>query len=218
MNATPKPPGRLPIPLLVRFLVILLVPALLLYGITGFFRLSAEARSLRNGLTRSLQSQSVDSRERIELRIGAITCYLLRVGLSFAPVPEEAQLALRAVRGAEVGLYQLGAGAGTLTPGEVLSAADTAMAQRGWDRVVGVAAREGELVAVYMPEHSSDAQALRLCVAVLNRDHLIVAGGRGNLEPLLELASRQGRLHRPELGAHLRRGTAPAELCSLVEF
>jgi hypothetical protein len=66
------------------------------------------------------------------------------------------------------------------------------MRSRDWDRIVGLC-DDGRLVAVYSPATAAADSSLRVTVAVLNRDQLVVASGRSNLEPLLQLA-----MSRPE--------------------
>ena len=72
----------------------------------------------------------------------------------------------------------------------MLSAADAAMAGRGWDRLVGVL-HGHELVAVYAPREIRSAQDVKFCLVVMDGRELIVAAARGNLEPLADLAWRR---------------------------
>src|SRR5437016_719880 len=129
---------------------LVLALSLLLYGVTSFFRLSRDARCLRNSLTGATEAQSVSLTKRLELSIGALSFGAFRAGLSLVPLQQEVRAALGAMRGAEVGLYDLGASWTELDRGIILEAADRAMAARGWDRLVGVT-KARELVAVYIP-------------------------------------------------------------------
>jgi hypothetical protein len=165
---------------------------LLIMGVTSFFRLSRDARCLRTSLTSAADAQAVGCSSGLELSVGPITCCLARAGLSLAPLNAEARTALRAVRGAEVGVYQLARGSSELDRSSMVGAADKAMAGRGWDRLAGVV-HEDDLVLVYVPRKSATGAKLDACVAVITGRQLIVVEGRTNLEPLLELAS-----HRPE--------------------
>src|SRR5207248_2706887 len=108
--------------------------ALLIYGVTGYFRLSRDARCLRNSLIGAQNSQPVGWNKTIELNVGPMSFQLLRAGLSFAPLNSEARTALRAVRGGEVGVYQLARSSGDLDHASLLAAADNGMAARGWER------------------------------------------------------------------------------------
>ena len=116
-----------------------------------------------------------------------MTFQMLRAGLSFVSLPPEARTALRAVRGAEVGVYHLSEDMSVLDQGALLSAADRAMAGRGWERLVGVC-REHEFVAVYLPKEQRASAQVQAYVAVVNRADLVVVAARTALEPLLELA------------------------------
>jgi hypothetical protein len=177
-------------------LVLVSALALLVVGVTGFFRLSRDARCLRNSLTGLTESAQVAWNKKIELSFGPLSFQVLRAGLSFAPLPPEARTALRAVRGAEVGIYKLGAGSDRVDSGALLLAADSAMGSRGWDRIVGVT-KEHEFVAVYVPRKPAGGAKLQACVAVLNRDQLVVAAGRSDLEPLMELAMSRTEWKQP---------------------
>jgi hypothetical protein len=169
-------------------LVLLSALALLVVGVTGYFRLGRDARCLRNSLTRATISAPLVWNKKIELSVGPLSCLALRAGLSFAPLDPEARTALRAVRGAEVGIYELDGASGRIDPGALLSSADEATSSRGWDRVVGVGQKH-ELVAVYVPKRPARGAKLQVCVAVLNRDQLVVAAGRSDLDPLMELVT-----------------------------
>jgi hypothetical protein len=61
------------------------------------------------------------------------------------------------------------------------------MKQRRWTRVVGVM-EDGAFVAVYMPTKVSRPELVRCWVAVLKDRDLIIAGVRGELAPIMDLA------------------------------
>jgi hypothetical protein len=77
------------------------------------------------------------------------------------------------------------------------------MAARRWDRVVGVS-RENELVAVYVPRHGVSEQRMSCSVLVLQGQDLIVAGGSGDLQPLLEIVGKHFDLNKPAQHLALR--------------
>jgi hypothetical protein len=192
-------------PWLKRLLVcacLLLVVALPLVGITSYLRLSRDARCLRDSVVQSFKGQAVSASKKIELSAGALTFYALRAGLSFAPLPPEAQSALRAARGAEVGVYELGRGSDARDYAAILTRADVAMAARGWERMVGLA-REREMLAVYVPEGQSSPSNVRACIAVVQGKELVIVSARSNLDPLLELASAHAGWHE-----HRARGSS----------
>ena len=86
----------------------------------------------------------------------------------------------------------------------MFTAADKCMRRRGWDRVVGVA-QGRQFVAVYMPRNLLSVKRMACCVAVLNEQDLVVASARGNLEPLLVLATQRLQGHDLSLGDVTRR-------------
>jgi len=73
------------------------------------------------------------------------------------------------------------------------------MSRRGWERVVGVA-QGRQFVAVYLPRSLRTVNRMACCVAVLNEQDLVVASARGNLEPLLALATQRLQGHDLSLG------------------
>jgi hypothetical protein len=178
--------------------------ALLVVGVTSFFRLGRDARTLRNTFIVGVTSgTTVTSEKRIELSVGPVSFCAVRAGLSCLPIPTEVRTALRAVRGAEVGIYRLAGGLSEVDSSALLSAADRAMAARGWDRLVEVA-KDGEVVAVYVLSARELGSRLRACVAVLHEQQLVIVSGRTDLEPLIELAtSRPEWKDQPRRWVHL---------------
>jgi hypothetical protein len=159
---------------------------LLLYGLTGFLRLSRDAGCLRDSLT---SGQEANWDKKFQASIGPITANLVRGGLSYVEMDHDARTALRVVRGAEVGIYQW-QGRERLNRGSMLAAADEAMERRGWERLVGVL-KDGDFVAVYVPKDVGNSRMVKACLAVFNGHELIVASVRSDLDPLLELAFNQ---------------------------
>jgi hypothetical protein len=174
--------------------------ALVVFGITSFFRLSRDSRQLRNSLVEASEAAGVSWSKKAELSFGAFSFGVARATLSLADtrrVPKEARLALQSVSGAEFGIYRRTPRGGGLNAGALLTAADAAMAKRGWERIVGVV-HDKQLVAVYIPRMAQLDEQLPACVAVLDREQLVVVAARAHLEPLLELA-----FERPEFRQRL---------------
>jgi hypothetical protein len=169
--------------------------ALLVYSVAGFFRLSRDARHLRDSF---LESKALKWDERIELSVGPVTTYLVRKGLSFAELDPDAQAALEAIRHAEVGLYRLHSARTGLDCASVLSECDEVMARRDWERLVGVIA-DGQVVAVYVPKSNFNSRDMKACAAVLHGRDLVIVSARSNLEPLLELALRHADMEELRL-------------------
>jgi hypothetical protein len=161
-----------------------LVAAVLCLFATGCFRVSSDLRALREGI---LKSSPADWKEEIEVGVGALTLSVARAGLGFLDLPSEARTALDAARGAEVGIYRLEKSRGKADRAAMLKAADHAMLDAGWDRLVTVV-DDGNLVVVYVPESLRSTRNLKVCVVVFDGRQLVLASARSNLEPLLDLA------------------------------
>lgn len=167
---------------------------------TGYFRLSPDTAALRTSFMTSMPGEW---NKKIALRVGWGTTGIVRMATRFFDLPEEPRAALAAVRGGEVGIYQLLDRAVNLDYRAVLKSTDRAMKERGWERIVGVT-EEGQLVAVYWPSRSTPLNRVKCCVLVFQGHELIVTSARANLEPLLQLATRH--IDLSELKRHLRQG------------
>ena len=169
--------------------VMLLVFVTAVFGVVSYFRLSSEASALRDAL---LSSSSDTWHPKITLNIGGVTTGLARMGLRFVNLPPEARAAANAVRGVEVGVYELEDEQRHDNPSQVIARADKAMGAQGWMRAVGVIERD-QLVAVYVPAKGLKAGRVKCCVLVVDKRELVVASVRADAKPLMELVT--GRLH-----------------------
>jgi hypothetical protein len=190
LNSSNQPRLKAPFGWLILPFTLFVASGLIVVGLTSFIRLSGGARCLSNSLTHSIQSQQAGWSKMLEINVGRFTFGAARTALSFARLDPEVRTALRSVRSAQVGLYQLSSDADYLNLGTLLNAADQAMTRKGWTRLVGVS-REHELVAVYVPVQQTDASDVQACVAVVNGRQLVVVGARSDLEPLVDLALKQ---------------------------
>ena len=171
------------------YVVLVLVLCLALVctiGIAGYFRLSSPTRAFRSSVIESVPGRWD---KRFAVNVGGLTLGLVRFGSRFFNLPPEAKAALEVLRGAEVGVYNLRDAPSALDYSAMFSAADKCMRGRGWERIVGVA-RSRQFVAVYMPRNLRTVKHMACCVAVLNEQDLVVASARGNLQPVLELATQ----------------------------
>jgi len=160
---------------------------LLVAGVAGHLGVKGDAGTLRDSL---MESSTGDWDRRIEVNAGGFALNLARATVAFVDLDPDMRDALRAVRGAEVGVYELRRRAKRrVDRAAMLLAADKAMAARGWDRVVGVVDGD-QLVAVYLPAQIRSPRDVKVCIGVLDNDQLVVAGARSNVEPLVELAFR----------------------------
>jgi hypothetical protein len=178
--------------------MVLCLPLLCAIGIARCFRLSSATEALRSSVVESVPGQWD---KRFAVHIPAITLALVRFGSRFFNLPPEPKAALETLHGAEVGVYNLHEVPSALDYSAMFTAADKGMRGRGWERIVGVA-QGRKFVAVYMPRNLRTARRMAWCVAVLNEQDLVVASVRGNLEPLLELATQ--RLEHHDLCENLK--------------
>ena len=160
-------------------------------GLTGCFKVSTDVGALRDSV---MKAAHAEREEQIEIGVGPLTLNLTRAGLAFVDLEPEARTALHAVRSAEVGIYKLRNQRQQFNHTAMLSAADKTMADRGWERVVGVMNRH-ELVAIYVPGKVHSTRNVKVCLVTVNGRELIVASARSNLEPLLELAWDRANHH-----------------------
>jgi hypothetical protein len=175
--------------------VLLLLLVVVVVVVVSFFHLSSDTRALRNSL---IKATGVEWRQRIALNADGLTLSAVRAGLSFVHLDAGARAALQAVRGAEVGVYRLPSGAKSPDRAAMLAAADAAMTDRGWDRVVGV--MDGtDLVAVYLPDNTTSARRMKCCVMVFDGQEMVVVSARADLEPLVKYA-----LAQPDVADRLR--------------
>ncbi len=164
-------------------------------GLTGCFKVSSDVGALRDSV---MKAAHAEREERIEIGVGPLTLNLARAGLAFVNLEPEARTALHAVRSAEVGVYKLRGGRQQLSHAAMLSAADKTMAERGWDRVVGVV-NQRELVALYLPANAHSTRNVKGCLVAVNGKVLVVASARSNLEALMEMAGSLADRHHVDL-------------------
>ena len=194
--------------------LLLLLPGLFLTGLGllaagagSCFLLSPEGRTLRD---RVIPAVSATCDQAIEVHARPFLVSLCRPLLNWIEMDPEARTAMRALRGAEVGVYQLSRQAQPTAQTATLRAADQVMTERGWTRVVGVQ-KPHSLVAVYAPATPRSPRNLKLRVLVLHEKQLVLVSARGDLEALVELAWAKGdwRKHLDwsmhQVGADFRR-------------
>jgi len=179
--------------------VVILLPVLLVFGIASYFRLSSDTRALRSGL---IKASGAEWRQQFAFNVGGLTCGAVRSGLSYVNLNKEARAAVQTVRGVEVSILRLAGGEKSPDCATMLGAADSALSQRGWDRVVGVVDGD-DMVAVYVSNKTTSWQRLECCVVVFDGDHMIVASARANLQPLLDCVldehGLRGKIRLPRL-------------------
>jgi len=198
MNATDAQPKRMSLGkiLLAGFLAWMTASVVIIGAfVASFFFLDSNASMLRRQV---MAASGRDWDTKVQVSVRPVAMAMTRLALRFIPeVPGEAHLALKAVRSASVGVYELPRGERAEMTGDWLQEADRRMAGRGFTRLVRVNERK-ESVAVYIPEDCDDGDLLRLCVAVCTGKELVVVSAEAALEPLMQLIEDQGALR--ELG------------------
>lgn len=164
---------------------------LITLSLWNLFTLSRETTALRKELFDSLP---LPASPQVQVSAGPVLLGLARTALSVIPdVPPEARLALRSVRAASVGVYQLHGAVESSDRVKLFVAADRAMAQRRWTRIVGVNHRR-DTVLVYMPADFAEGDSLRVCLAVCAEDKLVLVSAVARGDELLELVQQHHRL------------------------
>jgi hypothetical protein len=165
-------------------LAILLTPIVLVAGAAlNYLTLDREASVLRHQVMRATEAQWDTT---IQFSIGRPTFAVVRS--CFAAFPSEktveARRALRAVRSASVGVYQLRSEAAIQSRNELMNSADAVMRGRGWERAVGV--KDGSTtVMIFVPQASN--QEGRVCLAVVDGSEIVVVSARLDADALSEL-------------------------------
>ncbi len=160
------------------------------WGVVSCFQPSSDTKALRNGL---MKASGVEWRRTIGLNLGNVTLGVARAGLSFASLDSEVRAAVQAVRGVEVGIYELAPGSTPPDRATMLTVADKVLNARGWARLVGVLDGD-ELVGVYVPGNAVSARQVKCCVLVFDGRQMILAAGSANVEPLMECLRNNSKL------------------------
>ena len=195
MNTIGPPPSRSRLRLL-PILGALFAFGMIVLGVSALWvfsslRLSSDARALRNSL---FAASSASWSKKIEVNLGWLVVTTARMGLRFARLDPKARIALESPRTGQIGIYELRDGRRRADRAALLSAADRMMAERGWERLVGVLEPE-TLVVIYVRKGVSSPQNLPVCFAVIDHERLVVGSARSNLEPLMRLATQEFEKH-----------------------
>jgi len=152
----------------------------------SFVGLDSETASLRRQL---MQATGAEWDTKVQLSLGRVSFATLRGALSFSTKEEiaEARLALKGIKRASVGVYELRGAAKEWSQAELMHAADAVMQRHGWDRVVGVM-DGGETVMIYVPAKTTEPR--EVCVAVISKRELVVVSAGLDPEALVQLAKR----------------------------
>jgi hypothetical protein len=155
--------------------------------------LTRDAAALRNEL---IAASEAHAHTQVQVSAGPMLLGVARFVTGFiSEIPPEARLALKAVRKASVGVYDLRGEALAANHARMLREADERMSRRGWNRVVAVGDAE-KLVLIYMPGNARWGATQRVCLAVCDGDKLVVVAGTIEPAPLAELMAQKGVLAR----------------------
>ena len=173
--------------ILLTFVAILTVSfGMLAWCIYDVITLSREAAGLRNTF---FSLNGAPRSTTIQFSAGP---WLLRAARLVAgqmkEVPPEALLALRSVRSASVGVYELRPSQSI--DGAAIKASDERMRLRGWHRAVGV--RDGRnTVLIYTSARERRGEELKVCLAVVDEHELVLVSGVVAGRYLLPLISKE---------------------------
>lgn len=205
MNSTPTVPPAPRRRIWPWVLGICLTPFVVLaLAVASFVTLDSDARTLRRHV---MSATNADWDTKVQVSVGSATLGTVRTGLLFVDQPEvdEARLALKAVRSASVGVYELAATSDEdWSPTQILRKTDEAMQGRGWTRLVGVADGK-ETVMVYTADDIDENEPIDICVAVVNGREMVVVSATVDPDAIGALVERHaGGELRAELRRHVR--------------
>ncbi|HEY8993443.1 MAG TPA: hypothetical protein VIM71_02060 [Lacunisphaera sp.] len=174
-------------------LLVMATPVVILaIGVASMLTLNRDAAVLRREI---MAATDAGWHTKVQMSVGGIVLGAVRTGLQFVQAEhmDEARLALAAVRRASVGVYESNVRNTNIGFGALLGRADKIMNRRGWTRLVGVA-EEDKTVLVYSSDEANADGRLDLCVAVVDRNQLVVVSTTVNADALLKLVE----LHAPK--------------------
>lgn len=190
---TPEKPRRRLWPWLLLGCGVLLSPFVILaMGAVSVLTLDSDAASLRREVVRAAGGHW---NTKVQGSAGSFLIDAVRTGLIFAPDEHaaDARLALSAVRNASVGVYERSSKGEAISTRTLIERTDRRMRDRGWSRLVGVV-DHGESVLIYSSDEDSDGDHVRLCLAVVDGNQLVVVSTEVASDELAELVVR----HAPQ--------------------
>ncbi len=160
-------------------------------AVVSVVMLNRDAAALRDEMLDAIDG---GAQTRVQISAGPALLATARTVLAFIPdVDAEARLALRSVRRASVGVYELSAKPSPAARTTLMNAAERTMNRRGWTRAVAV--NDGDaLVLVYLPKNGGGGEQQKVCVAVCSDRQCVIVAGTIDAGPLAQLIARQGGL------------------------
>ncbi|HVU24381.1 MAG TPA: hypothetical protein VHE13_09680 [Opitutus sp.] len=154
--------------------------------------LARDAQALRNEVLASLH---VNTSTRIQGSAGPLLIGTVRAGLHFVHhIPDDARDALAAIHSASVGVYRVRGAISGRSRAAMFASADAVMNRRGWIRVVGVNDRD-DTVLIYTPATPDWGNTQRVCLAVCDKEEIVVVAATANTKALSRLVARHADLH-----------------------
>jgi hypothetical protein len=151
--------------------------------------LNRDTAALRSAMFAATGAQA---KMAVQLDLGPAWFQAVRSVIAFVPqVPPEARLALKSVKNACVGVYQLPHNTKVRDAAALMDLADEEMAKRGWSRAVGVNQKE-QTVLLYTPTAATDSDVLRVCIAVCDGKQIVVVSTEIEAGPLQQLMEQTG--------------------------
>jgi hypothetical protein len=168
---------------------ICLTPFVLLgLAVASYINLDSDARALRRTV---MSATHADWNTKVQFSVGRTTLGAVGTGLWFVNHEHmaDARLALRAVKHASVGVYELASQKIDLSREQLFHDTDRAMTKRGWTRLVGVS-QKNEAVMVYVADDADEDDPLEICVAVVNGREMVVVSTSVDGDSLNQLIER----------------------------
>jgi hypothetical protein len=165
-------------------LAILLTPFVLVGGaVLNYLTLDHEASVLRHQVMRATEAKWDTT---VQFSVGRPTFAVLRSCFAAFPSKDtlEARQALRAVRSASVGVYQLQTDSTIQSRIDIMHSADVVMRRRGWERAVGVRDSSSTVVIFFPQKSATDG---RVCVAVVDGTQLVVVSAKFDPTAMVDL-------------------------------
>jgi hypothetical protein len=161
-------------------------------------RMDGDSRALRNQVM-TATGEIWDT--KVQLSAGRALFAGVGAGLHFVDERgvDEAKIALKAVHWASVGVYERTADRTAWSRRDLFEKTDTVMTKRGWTRAVGVADGDDTVLIYTKPSTTNDS--LEVCLAVLDRNDLVIASASVDAGALAGLVE----MHAPkEMREHLK--------------
>jgi hypothetical protein len=154
----------------------------------SYLTLDHDARVLRREV---MAASDARWHTKVQVSLGGITLGAVRTALAFVHHKDiaDARLALRSVRDASVGVYDLTSAETDWSRDRLFVRTDEVMQDRGWTRLVGVADGR-QTVLVYVSDKSGESDLIDVCLAVVDGRQLVVVSTTVDAVGLADLVAK----------------------------